>query len=123
MFVANSQGIEISWAENGVVGICPGWKKEVIYGVGPLGLLGPGRVELPADASAALSPWLTPPSWHINSYILNIIGLKIFIILSIGLPGICLVKSYEKQLNKQSLVQPTLSGDTVNPLSWICNQN
>ena len=27
MFVANSQGIEISWAENGVVGICPGWKK------------------------------------------------------------------------------------------------
>ena len=27
MYVANSRGIEISWAENGVVGICPGGKK------------------------------------------------------------------------------------------------
>ena len=64
---------------NGVVGIHHDWKKGVIYGVGPLGLLGPGRVELPADASAALSPWLTPPSWHIKSCKLNIIGLKIII--------------------------------------------
>ena len=27
MYVANSQGIAIYWAENEVVGICPGWKK------------------------------------------------------------------------------------------------